>query len=124
MVRIGETAVPLREPLAPELVPRPSATRGTAWVDSPDALEALQWLMKKQQLGQDVFLLGAPGPHLRQLAFRFCSGSLVGCLTDLAAIDVAGEGFRLPPSAQRRFVMAGQAHSAERRHHSSANVSS
>ena len=28
-------------------------------------LEALEWLMKKQQLRQDVFLLGPPGPHLR-----------------------------------------------------------
>lgn len=71
-VRIGETVVPLTDPLVPELVPRPSATRGVEWVDSESELEALQWLMKKQQLGQDVFLLGPPGPHLRQLAFRFC----------------------------------------------------
>ena len=35
-------------------------------------LDALAWLMKKSQLRQDVYLLGAPGPQLRQLAFRFC----------------------------------------------------
>ena len=71
-VRIGEVSATLSEPALPELVPRPSEARGAPWVDSPEVLDALAWLMKKSQLRQDVYLLGAPGPQLRQLAFRFC----------------------------------------------------
>ena len=32
----------------------------------------LRWLAQKDQLGQDVFLLGPPGPTRRWLALSYC----------------------------------------------------
>jgi hypothetical protein len=36
------------------------------------ALEKLRWMLQKERLGQDVFLVGTPGPSRRRLALWFC----------------------------------------------------
>jgi von Willebrand factor A domain-containing protein 8 len=38
---------------------------------SQSVLQHLQWMMKKDSLGQDIFLLGPPGPFKRRLAFTY-----------------------------------------------------
>ena len=37
-----------------------------------ETLRSLQFIMKKQNLGQDVFLIGPPGPAKRRLAMQYC----------------------------------------------------
>ncbi|CAG0920479.1 unnamed protein product [Notodromas monacha] len=39
----------------------------------PTAVDHLRWLAQKVALGQDIFLLGPPGPQKRQLATLLCS---------------------------------------------------
>ena len=36
------------------------------------ALEQLRWMLQKERMGQDVFLVGTPGPSRRRLALWFC----------------------------------------------------
>ncbi len=38
---------------------------------SQTELGHLQWMLKKDLLGQDMFLIGGPGPFKRQLAMSF-----------------------------------------------------
>ena len=38
----------------------------------PWALSHFRWLAQKDQLGQDMFLVGAPGPLRRRLAMAYC----------------------------------------------------
>ena len=37
----------------------------------PETIKHLRWLMQKDILGQDVFLIGRPGPLRRQLALQY-----------------------------------------------------
>jgi MoxR-like ATPase len=72
-VTLGDVTIAVETPKRPELVPR----LGTAdlygyELPLPELLNHLQWMMKKVQLGQDIFLIGPPGPVRRWLAFRFC----------------------------------------------------
>ena len=39
--------------------------------DSQESLQHLRWMMQKDQLGQDMFLLGGPGVARRHLAMRY-----------------------------------------------------
>eukprot|EP00039_Didymoeca_costata_P004596 m.74562 g.74562 ORF g.74562 m.74562 type:complete len:1871 (+) comp12470_c0_seq4:171-5783(+) len=68
-VRLGGVEVPLHKPSRPEFVP-------TNYLDSiqchPRLLSHLRWMLQKDILKQDMFLLGAPGPLRRQLALAFC----------------------------------------------------
>jgi von Willebrand factor A domain-containing protein 8 len=43
-----------------------------AWEEIPSLREALRWMERKDRLGQDMFLLGAPGPLRRWLAVHYC----------------------------------------------------
>jgi len=69
-VRIGTVTVSIIPPLVPAIVPllQPSPLFG----DAQEVLRHLQWIMQKDLLGQDVFLLGPPGPLRRWLVMRFC----------------------------------------------------
>jgi MoxR-like ATPase len=39
---------------------------------SPEDKTHLQWMLKKDQLAQDMFLIGPPSPYRRWLAMKFC----------------------------------------------------
>lgn len=72
-VTLGEVTLAVKPPVRPELVP--TIGRGELYgyeLALPELLGHLQWMMKKMQLGQDMFLIGPPGPVRRWLAFRFC----------------------------------------------------
>ncbi|TKY88244.1 hypothetical protein EX895_002954 [Sporisorium graminicola] len=63
-------SIPVFQPKLPERLP---STRLLLNLDDPIALEHLEFLSKKWQLGQDVFLLSAPGPYARRLSLTFAS---------------------------------------------------
>ncbi|CUG93657.1 Hypothetical protein, putative, partial [Bodo saltans] len=52
--------------LIQEYFPRPNTAAGQ------QVLQHLQWLMQKDILGQDMFLLGSPGPFRRRLVKYYC----------------------------------------------------
>ena len=53
----------------PELIPAKYLPKDD---DLPvETLKHLKWLMQKDILGQDVFLIGRPGPLRRQLALQY-----------------------------------------------------
>eukprot|EP00736_Rhodelphis_marinus_P000056 Rmarinus@m.14300 len=56
-------------PERPELVPFGFSFENE---QSQAILQHLRWMMQKDELGQDIFLLGSPGPLRRWLAFHFC----------------------------------------------------
>jgi len=69
---IGDVRVPLvarASQARPELVPRLSEAGRT----DEARLAHLQWMLRKDVLGQDMFLLGPPGQLRRQLAFDFAA---------------------------------------------------
>ena len=37
-----------------------------------ELLRSLQWMLKKEKLGSDMFLVGEPGPRRRRLAMAYC----------------------------------------------------
>ncbi|KAJ9475446.1 hypothetical protein PHBOTO_005536 [Pseudozyma hubeiensis] len=63
-------AIPVFQPKLPERLP---SDRLLLNLDDPIALEHLEFLSKKWQLGQDVFLLSPPGPYARRLSLTFAS---------------------------------------------------
>jgi MoxR-like ATPase len=71
-VRIGNSIKELKPVKAPEKVPRGylSFYNGTT-TDSQVYLKYLRWLMQKDQLRQDAFLIGQPGAFRRHLALSF-----------------------------------------------------
>ncbi|KAI9224602.1 AAA domain-containing protein [Blastocladiella britannica] len=71
VLTIGDVSLPL--------VPPPNALIARVPGESPmvnlgdqTVLEHLEWMMKKVLLGQDIFLVGPPGPFKRHLALTFC----------------------------------------------------
>eukprot|EP01065_Artemidia_motanka_P007773 TRINITY_DN1388_c0_g1_i4.p1 TRINITY_DN1388_c0_g1~~TRINITY_DN1388_c0_g1_i4.p1 ORF type:complete len:1876 (+),score=645.13 TRINITY_DN1388_c0_g1_i4:46-5673(+) len=70
-VSLGGITVPVQQPQEPFLVPlrQPLA-------ETQDILEHLRWMMQKDALGQDMYLLGPPGPRRRWLALQFCHAML------------------------------------------------
>jgi hypothetical protein len=68
-VTIGGVSRNIKPPSCPELVPRgyhdPS-------VLSQETLGHLRWILQKDNLSQDVFLVGPPGPLRRWLALQYC----------------------------------------------------
>ncbi|XP_062861685.1 von Willebrand factor A domain-containing protein 8 [Trichomycterus rosablanca] len=66
-VKIGEISYQLKAPRNPELVPRNHMTESM-----PHAVaQHLRWIMQKDLLGQDVFLIGPPGPLRRSIAMQY-----------------------------------------------------
>jgi MoxR-like ATPase len=89
VVQIGNVTVPLDPSPNPEMIPRgylngvdlsgliklanevgdgPKSAQGMP----QETLRSLQFMMKKQNLGQDIFLIGPPGPSRRRLAMQYC----------------------------------------------------
>ncbi|CAL1547451.1 unnamed protein product [Lymnaea stagnalis] len=66
-VTIGDVSKVVSEPNHPELVPRQYLKNQP----SQSILRHLRWIMQKDSLGQDVFLIGPPGPLRRQIAMMY-----------------------------------------------------
>jgi hypothetical protein len=77
-LRIGNTALVSHAPSVPELVPFGIAP--LAPVFTQPVLETLRWMMQKDALGQDMFLLSAPGVTARHMAFLYCQLAARECL--------------------------------------------
>ncbi|KAI9590474.1 von Willebrand factor A domain-containing protein 8 isoform X1 [Glossina fuscipes] len=72
-ITIGDVTKEIKTPQQPELVPQKYvqyAEDGTIQL-TQSALHHLRWMLQKDTLKQDIFLLGQPGPLRRQLAMQF-----------------------------------------------------
>ncbi|KAI9354986.1 AAA domain-containing protein [Pilaira anomala] len=67
-VRIGDIVMQVYPAENPELVPE---IQGPFYDGSQDILRHLRWIMQKDKLGQDIFLLGPPGPLRRNLIMKY-----------------------------------------------------
>ncbi|XP_048458994.1 von Willebrand factor A domain-containing protein 8 isoform X3 [Rhincodon typus] len=67
IISIGDVHFKLKQPKNPELVPLKHMLEPL-----PQALaQHFQWIMQKDLLGQDVFLIGPPGPLRRSIAMQY-----------------------------------------------------
>ncbi|KAL8625507.1 hypothetical protein ACOMHN_014596 [Nucella lapillus] len=66
-VSIGDISVQVKEPNSAELVPHKYFKKQLPQT----ILRHLRWIMQKDLLGQDVFLIGPPGPLRRQIAMMY-----------------------------------------------------
>ncbi|KAI9519069.1 hypothetical protein NQZ68_032124 [Dissostichus eleginoides] len=64
-VKIGELSYKIKTPRNPELVPVKHYSLPQTVV------QHLRWIMQKDLLGQDVFLIGPPGPLRRSIAMQY-----------------------------------------------------
>lgn len=73
-VDIGGVRIQRPTPLLePELVPFRVPYKGTVCdFDCKELRQHLRWMMQKELLKQDIFLIGPPGPYRRWLSFMFC----------------------------------------------------
>ncbi|XP_045483883.1 von Willebrand factor A domain-containing protein 8 [Pieris rapae] len=72
-VTIGNVSKEIRSPKKIEYVPRKYLTVESSELRnlSQSALRNLRWMMQKDLLGQDMFLLGRPGPSRRKVALQY-----------------------------------------------------
>uniref|UniRef100_A0A8C4IV27 von Willebrand factor A domain-containing protein 8 n=1 Tax=Dicentrarchus labrax TaxID=13489 RepID=A0A8C4IV27_DICLA len=66
-VNIGEISYKLKTPQNPELVPVKHISDSLPQT----VVQHLRWIMQKDLLGQDVFLIGPPGPLRRSIAMQY-----------------------------------------------------
>ncbi|CAL8321307.1 unnamed protein product [Merluccius merluccius] len=66
-VKIGEVSYQIKTPQNPELVP----VKHIAGSLPQTVAQHLRWIMQKDLLGQDVFLIGPPGPLRRSIAMQY-----------------------------------------------------
>ncbi|XP_052760098.1 von Willebrand factor A domain-containing protein 8-like [Mya arenaria] len=111
-VSIGDVSVAVKPPQHPEYVPHKYLKKKA----SQSTLRHLRWIMQKDQLGQDVFLIGPPGPVRRQLAMMYLEltkreGEYVSLSRDTTEADLkqrreikAGTAFYLDQAAVRAAV--------------------
>nr|XP_046259782.1 von Willebrand factor A domain-containing protein 8 [Scatophagus argus] len=66
-VKIGEISYKLKTPRNPELVPVKHISDSLPQT----VAQHLRWIMQKDLLGQDVFLIGPPGPLRRSIAMQY-----------------------------------------------------
>lgn len=70
-VTLGDVTITVERPKHEELVPNVGRAADYGYdLPLPELLNHLQWMMKKVQLGQDIFLLGPPGPVRRWMAYQ------------------------------------------------------
>ncbi|KAF9979600.1 von Willebrand factor A domain-containing protein 8 [Mortierella antarctica] len=67
-VKIGDVTVAVSPALNPEFVP---SYDQPLFEDSQEILRHLRWMMQKDKLGQDMFLIGPPGHLRRSIALKF-----------------------------------------------------
>ncbi|XP_013194318.1 von Willebrand factor A domain-containing protein 8 [Amyelois transitella] len=72
-VTIGDVSKGVKDPEKVEYVPRKYLTLDDAQLKylSQSTLRNLRWMMQKDLLGQDMFLLGRPGPGRRKVALQY-----------------------------------------------------
>ncbi|KAM4700318.1 von Willebrand factor A domain-containing protein 8 [Discoglossus pictus] len=66
-INIGDISYKLKPPRNPELVPQ-------NYIPEPlcqAVVQHLRWIMQKDLLGQDIFLIGPPGPLRRSIAMQY-----------------------------------------------------
>jgi hypothetical protein len=68
-LRIGNVSAPLMVPERPELVP---TNFGLLNGEAVDTARHLRWILQKDLNGQDIYLIGPPGPLRRRLAMLYC----------------------------------------------------
>eukprot|EP00057_Strongylocentrotus_purpuratus_P027672 XP_011682146.1 PREDICTED: von Willebrand factor A domain-containing protein 8 [Strongylocentrotus purpuratus] len=66
-VSLGGVTKTIKEPARRELVPHKYLPENVP----QSVLRHLRWIMQKDSLGQDVFLIGAPGPLRRDIAMQY-----------------------------------------------------
>ncbi|MGH0128533.1 UNVERIFIED_CONTAM: hypothetical protein FKN15_018942 [Acipenser sinensis] len=66
-VKIGDISFKLKSPTNPELVPFNYLSEALPQT----VAQHLRWIMQKDLLGQDVFLIGPPGPLRRSIAMQY-----------------------------------------------------
>ncbi|KAM6179532.1 von Willebrand factor A domain-containing protein 8 [Erethizon dorsatum] len=66
-VNIGDVSYKLKMPKNPELVPQNYISEPL----SQSVVQHLRWIMQKDLLGQDIFLIGPPGPLRRSIAMQY-----------------------------------------------------
>eukprot|EP01059_Diplonema_ambulator_P003961 TRINITY_DN1366_c0_g3_i1.p1 TRINITY_DN1366_c0_g3~~TRINITY_DN1366_c0_g3_i1.p1 ORF type:complete len:1824 (+),score=656.81 TRINITY_DN1366_c0_g3_i1:37-5472(+) len=66
-VTLGGVTTQIWKPGNPQLVPVSGYLP-----DDSGILAQVRWMMQKHNLGQDIYLLGPPGPRRRWLALKFC----------------------------------------------------
>ncbi|XP_046413785.1 von Willebrand factor A domain-containing protein 8 [Neodiprion fabricii] len=67
VVTIGQVSKQVKPGLNPEYVPR----KYLIGESSQEELRHLKWMLQKDLLGQDIFLVGGPGPRRRTLALAY-----------------------------------------------------
>ncbi|ORZ15094.1 AAA domain-domain-containing protein [Absidia repens] len=67
-VRIGDVVMPIHSPKNLELVPD---HEGHLYDNSQEILRHFRWMMQKDKLSQDIFLIGPPGPLRRNLVMKY-----------------------------------------------------
>ncbi|XP_028166963.1 von Willebrand factor A domain-containing protein 8-like [Ostrinia furnacalis] len=72
-VTIGDVTKDIKVPKKIEYVPRKYLTIESSEIKllSQNTLRNLRWMMQKDSLGQDMFLLGRPGPTRRKIALQY-----------------------------------------------------
>ncbi|CAL8266675.1 unnamed protein product [Lota lota] len=66
-VKIGDVSYQIKKPQNPELVP----VKHIVGLLPQTVAQHLRWIMQKDLLGQDVFLIGPPGPLRRSIAMQY-----------------------------------------------------
>ncbi|RZF49335.1 hypothetical protein LSTR_LSTR012199 [Laodelphax striatellus] len=71
-VTIGEVKKETTKPAYPEYVPQKYLRKTESGVElDQETLHHLRWMLQKDALGQDMFLIGRPGPLKRRLAMQY-----------------------------------------------------
>ncbi|KAM0790964.1 hypothetical protein ACM66B_004269 [Microbotryomycetes sp. NB124-2] len=68
-LRLGSLKIPVYDTHDKDRLPRDQSTLD--WSKSQEVVDDLEWMLQKYQIGQDMFLIGAPGPYARRLANTF-----------------------------------------------------
>ncbi|XP_049790817.1 von Willebrand factor A domain-containing protein 8 [Schistocerca nitens] len=100
-IKIGNVSKPLRPAKLKQYVPVKYLEENVP----QDMLAHLRWMLQKDLLGQDIFLIGRPGPLRRQLAMRYLEMTsreleYVALSRDTTEADLK----------QRREIRSGTAH--------------
>eukprot|EP01135_Chromosphaera_perkinsii_P009987 Nk52_evm22s1992 gene=Nk52_evmTU22s1992 len=73
VIKIGSVEKALRQAHKPELIPSLKPEGPYAYLHEQNTpLRHFQWMLQKDKLGQDIFLIGSPGPLRRSLAMKYC----------------------------------------------------
>jgi len=102
-ITIGDVTKPLKKPANPELVPSRYLPKDE---EIPhETLKHMKWIMQKDLLGQDIFLIGRPSPLRRQVAMQYLQ------LTEREVEYVAlSRDTTESDLKQRREIILGTAH--------------